>query len=123
KIINLSIGGPDPNSPAFVSALGRAVAAGVVVTVAAGNDSNPNPDYPGKYATDPRFAGSVLTVGATDENNALASFSNKAGNVAAGYVVAPGDNVITNCNGTSCWQISGTSFSAPAAAGAIALLL
>ena len=123
KIINLSVGGSTPNSPLFVQALTRAVNAGLVVTVAAGNDSNTSPDYPSQYAVDPRFVGSVLAVGATDENNVLASYSNKAGNTAAGYVVAPGDNVITNCDGTTCWTISGTSFSAPAAAGAVALLL
>jgi hypothetical protein len=65
----------------------------------------------------------VLTVGATDENNAITSYSNRAGSAAAGYVVAPGDNLITNCDGTNCWQISGTSFSSPMAAGALALLL
>jgi hypothetical protein len=123
KIINLSIGGDTPSSVLFQQALSRAVAAGVVVTASAGNDSKPNPAWPAEYAVDSRYAGSVLAVGATDQSNALASFSNQAGNAAAGYVVAPGDSVVTNCNGRTCWTISGTSFSAPAAAGALALLL
>ena len=123
RIINLSVGAPEPSSRSFQDALSRAVAAGVVVTVAAGNDSAANPDYPAEYAIDPRYLGLVVAVGATDRTNTITSYSNKAGDAAAAYVVAPGDSRTTNCDGTSCWTISGTSFSAPTVAGAIALLL
>ena len=124
RIINLSVGGATtPSSAAFERALSAAVSAGVVVTVSAGNEGNANPDNPANYAVDPRYQGSVLAVGATDSTNTITSYSDRAGSSAAGYVVAPGDDVVTNCDGTTCWHISGTSFSAPAAAGAIALLL
>jgi subtilisin family serine protease len=127
KIINLSIGGPTPNTTAFQAALSQAVNAGLVVTIAAGNGTNgvgsANPDYPAMYAIDPRYQGAVVAVGSTNSSGALSSFSNKAGVAATGYLAAPGENIITNCSSTSCLQGSGTSFSAPQVAGALALML
>ncbi|HVY35429.1 MAG TPA: S8 family peptidase [Caulobacteraceae bacterium] len=123
KIINLSVGGPGQDNNAFQAALLQAVNAGLIVTVSAGNDSAANPDYPGMYAVDPRFQGSVVAVGSTNSSGALSSFSNKAGTAATGYLAAPGENLVTNCSATSCIQGSGTSFSAPVVAGALALLL
>lgn len=123
RIINLSLGGPDPLGSTFEAALSRAVAAGLVVTASSGNDALADPEWPARYVIDPRFAGSVMAVGATDQNNAMAAYSNKAGIAAAGYLVAPGDKVISSCDGTSCFRLSGTSFAAPHAAGALALLL
>ncbi len=124
KVINLSLGGDGPGlGSTFETSLSRAIAAGVVFTISSGNESKPNPDYPAAYATDPRYLGSILAVGSTDQNNVISSFSNLAGSSASQFVVAPGENIITGCDGTICYKASGTSFSSPAAAGAIALLL
>jgi subtilisin family serine protease len=123
RVINLSLGATSPNTTTFQNALALAVSKGLVVTVSAGNEGNANPDYPAMYAIDPRFQGSVIAVGSVDATNTISSFSNRAGVAAAGYLVAPGENVITNCGTTQCVQGSGTSFSAPQAAGALALLL
>ena len=123
KVINLSVGGTTPDSVPFQQALSKAVAAGVVFAIAAGNEGAANPDWPAAYATDPRYQGAILAVGALTQAGALASYSNQAGSAAADYVVAPGDNITTACTGTSCWQVSGTSFAAPHVAGALALLL
>lgn len=123
KIINLSIGGASPNNAAFQSALLQAVNAGLVVTIAAGNDSAANPDYPALYAIDPRFLGSVVAVGSTNSSGTLSSYSNKAGVAAGNYIAAPGENVVSNCSSTSCLSGSGTSFAAPQVAGALALML
>jgi hypothetical protein len=123
RVINMSLGGEDPLGAGFEAALQRAAAAGIVLTIAAGNEGGASPEWPGRYATDPRFAGSIIVVGAHDSNEALASFSNKAGVSAAAFVSAPGDRVLTGCDAGSCWRISGTSFSAPAVAGALALLM
>lgn len=123
KVINLSLGGTDPSSSTFQKALSDAVAAGIAVAISAGNDSGANPDFPAALASDPRYVGLVVAVGAVDQNKKLASFSNMAGSAANEFLVAPGVNLKTDCDNTSCTIVSGTSFSAPQVAGAIALLL
>ncbi|MFC0634103.1 S8 family peptidase [Brevundimonas balnearis] len=123
KVINLSLGGDGPLGSAFEAALLRAVQAGVVIAAASGNESDPNPSWPGRYASDPRFLGGIIVVGSHDANDVISDFSSLAGVSAANFISAPGDQVITDCDGTSCWRISGTSFAAPHVAGALALLL
>ncbi|MEJ1939008.1 S8 family serine peptidase, partial [Nostoc sp. NIES-2111] len=123
RVINLSLGGPDPSSAAFIAAMQRAVGAGVVFAISAGNDSAANPSNPAMLAVDPRFQGSVIAVGATTQAGTLASFSNKAGAAAQDYITAPGVNIVSDCDASGCWSMSGTSFSAPQVAGALALLL
>lgn len=122
-VVNMSLGGEGPMGSAFEAALERAVNAGIVFTIAAGNESGASPEWPGRYASDPRFAGSVIVVGAHDSANQIADFSNRAGVSAANYISAAGAGVVSGCDTASCWRISGTSFSAPAVAGALALLL
>ena len=123
RVVNLSLGGDAPLGASFEAALARATAAGVVVAASAGNDSLANPDWPARYATDPRFSGAVIAVGALAQTGALASFSNKAGVAANGYIAAPGESLATDCSGANCAVVSGTSFSAPHVSGALALLL
>lgn len=123
RVINLSIGGETPLSSAFEAAMLRAVNAGVVFAISSGNEAGADPEYPGRYATDPRFAGAVIVVGAHDLNNVIASFSNRAGVSANGFLSAAGVDIISGCDGATCLRGSGTSFSAPAVAGSLALLL
>ena len=84
---------------------------GGVVTISAGNEGTALtiPDSP--Y---------VLTVGATDSNDALASFSNTGSVI---DLVAPGVNITTTANGGGYTTASGTSFSAPIVVGVAALVL
>jgi hypothetical protein len=127
KIINMSFGTETPAPFAMQQAMARAVAAGVALVAAAGNDgaSAANPIWPAAYATDPRFQGSLIAAGALDQTGTdIATFSNRAGTAAAGYLLAPGDHVVGDCDATgSCFALSGTSFAAPHIAGALALLL
>ncbi|MGR4864958.1 S8 family peptidase [Caulobacter sp. LARHSG274] len=123
KVVNLSLGGDAPLGASFEAALVRAAAAGTVVAVAAGNESAADPSWPARYATDSRFAGAVIAVGALTQAGVLADYSNKAGVTANGYIAAPGDKLTTDCTSTECWEVSGTSFAAPQVAGALALLL
>ncbi|MCH4269941.1 MAG: S8 family serine peptidase [Brevundimonas sp.] len=123
RIINLSLGGEGRLGSQFEAALQRAVNAGVVFAVAAGNEAGVNPEWPGRYASDPRFAGSIIVVGAHDRARQLGDFSNRAGVSQSAYLTAPGVDVVFNCEGDQCWKGGGTSFASPAVAGALALLL
>ena len=124
KVINLSLGtGSGPAGPAFEAALQRATAAGLVVVAAAGNESTDAAHWPSGYAVDPRYAGSIIAVGSLNAAGSKSSFSNTAGAAGGGFLFAPGEAIVTDCNGASCRVVSGTSFAAPQVAGALALVL
>jgi len=111
-VINLSLGSAHKD-PLVEQAIDQAFSQGSLVVVAAGNDAdNGNPDeYPADYPH-------VLTVGATDRTNAVASFSNRSPYV---DLVAPGQDVTVATATDSGWaDESGTSFSTPIVAGAAA---
>jgi subtilisin family serine protease len=84
---------------------------GGVVTVSAGNYSTALtiPDDP-----------NVLTVSATDSNDALASWSNTGTPI---DLAAPGVGIYTTTMGGGYGSVSGTSFSAPTVAGVAALVI
>jgi len=84
---------------------------GGIITISSGNDSSlltaPNDPY-------------ALTVGATDSSDNRASFSNY-GNIID--ISGPGVSIYTTANGGSYRYASGTSFSAPSAAGVVGMIL
>jgi len=123
RIIDLSLAGDEPLGAKFEASLGKAVKSGAVVIMAAGNDGRQQPEWPGRYAADPRFAGSVVAVGAVNRDGEMASFSDRAGLARAAYISAPGQKVVTDCDADTCALISGTSFAAPHVAGALALIM
>lgn len=122
SVINLSMGGGAPSTAAFRAALQRAVNAGAIVVISAGNSGAANPLYPARYAADPAYLGQVIAVGATNSTDAIAAFSNRAGLAANEFVVAPGVGIVTTAIGGGTATVSGTSFSAPHVAGATAIL-
>lgn len=99
-----------------------AVGRGIVVCTSAGNQGTTE----WFYITAPADGDSVLTVGAVDENNAVADFSSR-GPTADGRikpeVVARGAGTYCALPGPGYFFLNGTSLSCPLVAGAVALIL
>ncbi len=87
-IINLSLGSAD-SSISEEEAMGRAVAAGIIAVAASGNSSTDTVPAPVSY---PAAYPGMLAIGATDDKNAIGTFSNQGAEVA---IVAPGVNVLS----------------------------
>jgi len=133
KVINLSFTNSVFNSTVATS-VQAAVDAGIIVVAASGNDTNSQADLVARLANCEGASncaafgsfdakGLMLAVGATDSSNAIASFSNLAGDTASAFLVAPGVSIVTTANGGGTATVSGTSFSAPHVAGAVAIIL
>lgn len=117
-IINLSLGGGYSSS--ILAAIQYAESLGVFVVAAAGNEGASTPGYPaGHSATE----SNVLSVGAHDNNNNLASFSNRVGNSGAVQIDAPGVSIYSLYPGNRYARFSGTSMATPHVAGIAALAL
>ncbi|HEY8592398.1 MAG TPA: S8 family peptidase [Sphingomicrobium sp.] len=110
--------------PVLIDAISRATAAGVVVILPAANNGDPEPFASALIATKPEAHGAVIIAGALNASGtARATFSNKAGSGANVYLSAVGDGLPTyDRDGSFVCCGSGTSLSAPAIAGAVALL-
>lgn len=97
------------------NAIINAVSHNVVVCFAAGNDNNDidtTPQYPAVYSQ-------VIAVGATDQKDHRASFSNYGTKV---DVSAPGVNIYSTIPNNTYGFKDGTSMASPHAAGAAALI-
>ena len=115
NVINVSFGGLG-GSLTMQSAVNYALAHNVVVVASAGNSG------PGAGVAYPAAYPGVISVGATDSNDAIASFSSTG----PGLVLsAPGVSILT-LNVTSSEAVpgywDGTSFSSPMVAGVVALM-
>jgi membrane-anchored mycosin MYCP len=115
-IINISSDTADKKSnPDLQAAVQKAVAAGILVVAAAGNDgANGKLEY-----TYPASYEGVLAVAASDRNNERAFFSQSGRFVG---IAAPGVGMVSTVpNGGQC-PADGASFSAPYVAGVAALM-
>jgi hypothetical protein len=113
-VANLSLGGGFDF--ALNDAIERAVADGITVVVAAGNESTD------ACTKSPASAPSAITVGATTSSDARAGYSNVGGCV---DIFAPGSSIISTgiSSPTSTVMMSGTSMAAPHVAGVAAITL
>ena len=114
SVINLSLGGPLTSSQvaAFQPTFDAAYHAGVLVVAAAGNNNNSNGFYPASFAH-------VVSVSATNNNDAKASFSNFGPAV---DLSAPGVTIESTFKGATYQTMSGTSMATPHVVGLAALI-
>ena len=123
-IINLSLGGVD-ESQLLEDAINAALAEGVIVIAAAGNDSSAEPHYPAAFE-------GVVAVSAVNDHKILSSFSNYGPHIA---VTAPGgtganillldgfqDGVLSTLFANEYAEFSGTSMSTPHVSAVAALM-
>jgi thermitase len=116
KVISMSLGGGASTTlqSAVQYAWAGGGAGGTVLVAAAGNDGDATLEYPAAYAE-------VVSVAATDNRDARASFSNANSDV---EVAAPGVNVLStyDSSNSSYTTLSGTSMATPHAAGVTAVI-
>jgi subtilisin family serine protease len=111
-VANMSLGGS--KSPALDAAVCESLAAGVVHTIAAGNESQPaNESSPARVIQ-------AVTVGASDSTDRQAYFSNYGPLV---DVYAPGVDIRSATPAGGSTSMSGTSMASPHVAGYLALTL
>ncbi|MFZ5980582.1 MAG: S8 family serine peptidase [Candidatus Zixiibacteriota bacterium] len=112
-IINMSFGFAS-NNPVIETAVNDALAAGIILVAAVGNDSSEIIKYPAAYD-------SVIAVSSLDTLGNIADFANFGPGV---DICAPGVSVYSSLAGEYRWgRWTGTSFSAPLVSGACALTL
>jgi len=146
RVINMSLGGArdplDPSSDTYsrleADAIAYAVSNGAVVVAAVGN--SPEGQAPGKYASYPAALPHVLGVSATNDTGGIPDFSNR--DRIFNDMAAPGLQIISilprtltarfpacaeqgysSCGPEEYREAQGTSFAAPQAAAAAAVLL
>ncbi len=110
-VINMSFG---DNSFSYVlrDVIRYAYDNGVILVASAGNTSSDLPHYPSSYSE-------VISVGASNENSYVASFSNTGSTI---DLVAPGQGIVTTEMGYNYGSSSGTSVAAPFVSAAAGML-
>ena len=114
KIVNISFGGGPP-SLTIDSAVDYAWNRGTLIFASAGNSGSNSIDV-GYPAGSPK----IVAVGSVGQGDIRSGFSNYGTWV---DFFAPGESILTTMNGGGYAYVSGTSFSAPLAAGVAALML
>lgn len=117
RVTNNSWGGGGDSS-SLRTAIQRAQTAGSIFVAAAGNDGQ-NTDvtvsYPASYSYD-----NIVSVAATDRNDALASFSNYGATTVD--IAAPGVSILSTTPNNTYSTYNGTSMATPHVTGVVALV-
>lgn len=116
NIVNLSLGGPLPNS-GLHEEIKKVVAAGITVVCAAGNSGDGKPGTP--EISYPAYYQETVAVGAVNLKTGIANFSNSNDRI---DIVAPGVNTYSTYPGGRYVELSGTSMATPHISGALALI-
>ncbi len=117
KISSNSWGGVG-SSLTLQQAISKADSAGHLFVAAAGNNGSNNdttPSYPAAYNN-----ANIIAVAATDDRDALASFSNFGASTVD--LAAPGVNILSTLPGNRYGSYNGTSMATPHVAGVAALI-
>jgi subtilisin family serine protease len=109
NVANMSLGGP--GSDAMYKAVRKAVAAGVTIVAATGNDPAASVSAPASYSE-------VIAVSASTSEDGLADFATTGPEV---DFIAPGKDVESTWPGGKAARLSGTSMASPHVAGLAAL--
>lgn len=117
RVMNMSLGGSE-NDPEMYKAILEAVAKGILICVASGNEGDNNEStYEYGY---PALYNECITVAACDENRKLAPFSDNSLQV---DVIASGVKVLSTYPSSQFAKLSGTSMATPHITGVCALLV
>ena len=131
KVINISLGSKYSRRSYLTTAYKAAVKAGIVIVLSAGNIGE---DTPEGEADQPEASaaaawadwsnGQIIAAGALKQNELLAKFSYKAGEIGKNvYLAAPGVSLATTRHGGDYKYFSGTSAAAPVISAAVAVVL
>ena len=121
RVVNISLGGSSAG-PGLRSAFNRAVGAGTVLVISAGNDGAAQPDALPLAALNTTGSTNIIIAGSVDGNGVISGFSNRAGLAQNNFLVALGEGVRSFDHTGQAFLYSGTSFAAPTVSGAVALL-
>ncbi|MEZ0326094.1 MAG: S8 family peptidase [Fimbriimonas sp.] len=112
-IISLSLGGAFASQVAE-DAIKVAWSKGVLIFAASGNDGSASPHYPGAFVN-------CIAVGASDQNDLRAGFSNYGADWVD--VAAPGVGILSTIPNNQYAEFDGTSMACPNAAGVASLVI
>ena len=112
KIINMSFG-DTKYSAVLKDVIDFAYSNGVILIGSSGNASSDLPHYPSSFS-------GVISVGASDQNDYVASFSNFGSNI---DLVAPGVDIISTSKDNGYTSISGTSAATPFVTGSACVVI